>query len=81
MKSKGLVVGPGSMITYVVTKGKGRIRDKVKLPEEIKPGDYDADYYIDNQIIPGVEKIFSVLGVKKEELIGKSSQSKLGSFL
>jgi len=81
MKSKGLVVGPGSMITYVVTKGKGRIRDKVKLPEEITSSDYDADYYITNQIIPGVEKIFAVLGIPKEELLGKSSQSKLGSFI
>lgn len=81
MKAKGLVVGPGSMITFVVTRGKGRIRDKVKLPEEIKPGDYDADYYIDNQIIPGVEKIFSVFGIKKEEILGASSQSKLGSFI
>ncbi|MBW2972827.1 DNA-directed DNA polymerase [Candidatus Woesearchaeota archaeon] len=81
MKSKGLVVGPGSMITYVVTRGKGRIRDKVKLPDEIKQGDYDAEYYIDNQIIPGVERIFSVVNVKKEELMGKGSQSKLGSFI
>ncbi|MBW3004991.1 DNA-directed DNA polymerase, partial [Candidatus Woesearchaeota archaeon] len=68
MKSKGLAVGPGILIEYVVTKGAGRIRDKVKLVDEVKPEDYDADYYIDHQIVPGVEKIFSVLGVKKEEI-------------
>jgi DNA polymerase elongation subunit (family B) len=81
MKSKGLAVGPGVLIEYVVTKGPGRIRDKVKLPDEIKPEDYDADYYIDHQIVPGVEKIFSVLGVKKEEILKKGSQSTLGSFV
>ena len=81
MKSKGMAVGPGILIEYVVTKGAGRIRDKVKLIDEVKPEDYDADYYIDHQIIPGVEKIFSVLGVKKEEIINTSSQSKLGSFI
>ncbi|MBW3002741.1 DNA-directed DNA polymerase [Candidatus Woesearchaeota archaeon] len=81
MKSKGMAVGPGILIEYVVTKGAGRIRDKVKLPDEIKPEDYDADYYIDHQIIPGVEKIFSVLGVKKEEILKKGSQSTLGSFV
>ncbi|MBD3304234.1 hypothetical protein GF343_03745, partial [Candidatus Woesearchaeota archaeon] len=81
MKSKGLAVGPGILIEYVVTKGAGRIRDKVKLPDEIRPEDYDADYYIDHQIIPGVEKIFSVLGIKKEEILKKSSQSTLGSFV
>lgn len=81
MKTKGRIVGPGSIISYVVTKGKGRIRDKVKLPDEVKPGEYDADYYITNQIIPGVEKIFSVFNIKKEELLGQGSQSKLGNFI
>jgi len=81
MKSKGLAVGPGVLIEYVVTKGVGRIRDKVKLPDEVRPEDYDADYYIDHQIVPGVEKIFSVLGVKKEEILKKGSQSTLGSFV
>ena len=81
MKSKGLEVGPGSVIEFIVTKGAGRIRDKVKLIDEVKPEDYDADYYINNQIIPGVEKIFSVLGVKKEDILGSASQSKLGSFI
>ena len=81
MKSKGRAVGPGSIITFVVAKGKGRIRDKIKLPDEVKPEDYDADYYIDNQVIPGVERIFSVLHVTKEELLGAGSQSKLGNFL
>lgn len=81
MKSKGLAVGPGSLIEFVVTKGAGRIRDKVKLVDEVKPEDYDADYYIDHQIIPGVERIFSVLGIKKEEILSIGSQSKLGSFI
>jgi len=31
MKKKGLPVGPGTLIKFVVSKGTGRIRDKVKL--------------------------------------------------
>ena len=81
MKSKGLAVGPGSVIEFIITKGAGRIRDKVKLVNEVKPEDYDADYYIDHQIIPGVERIFSVLGIKKEEILSTGSQRKLGSFI
>ena len=68
------------MIKYVVTKGEKKIRDKAKLPEEVKQEDYDADYYIENQVIPSVEKIFAVLGYKKEDIFEKQGQKQLGKF-
>ncbi len=80
LKEKGIEVGPGFMIRYVVTKGEKKIRDKAKLPEEVKQEDYDADYYIENQVIPSVEKIFAVLGYKKEDLFEKRGQKQLGKF-
>lgn len=85
MKDKGIDVGPGSMIKFVITKNtslkkQSRIRDRVRLPEEITSNDYDSEYYIQNQIIPSVERIFSVLGVDiKKELDGKG-QSTLGGW-
>ena len=66
MKEKGMKIGPGSMIHYIIIAGEKRIRDKAMLPEEVKEGDYDPDYYINNQIIPAVESIFNVLGYKDE---------------
>ncbi len=81
MKIKGLDVSPGTIIKFVITKGTGKIRDKVKLVDETAQADYDADYYIEHQVIPGVEKIFIVLGIKKEDLLGAGSQSSLGSFI
>lgn len=80
MRNKGMEVGPGSMIQWVVTQGKDKIRDRARLPEEVKESDYDADYYINNQVIPSVERIFNVLGYKKEDLIASKEQSKLGEF-
>lgn len=80
MKSKGTDVGPGSRIRFIITVGKGLIRDKVKLPDEATDEDYDAEYYIEHQIIPGVERIFGALGFSVDELIAKAAQSKLGSF-
>ena len=82
MVDKGIPVSPGSIIKYVITKGnkKGRIRDRAKLPEEINQNDYDADYYINNQIIPSVEKIFEVLGFEKDDLINSLNQSKLDTY-
>jgi len=76
MKALGKLVGAGSMIKYIVTEGKGRIRDRAKLVEETSQSEYDAEYYIKNQIIPSVGKIFEVLGYKEEEILGKSEESK-----
>jgi len=82
MMDKGIPVGPGSLIRYVITKGKDKekIRDRAKLPEEISQSDYDPDYYINNQIIPSVEKIFEVLGFEKDDLIDSLNQSNLNKY-
>ncbi|MCH8004572.1 MAG: ribonuclease H-like domain-containing protein [Nanoarchaeota archaeon] len=80
LKNKGINVGPGSMIKFVVTQGSDIIRNRSKLPEEIKEEDYDSDYYIHNQVVPAVERIFNVLGYKKEELLEIKDQTKLEGF-
>jgi DNA polymerase I len=80
LKNKGIVVGPGSMINYVVTQGKDRIRDRARLPDEVKEDEYDADYYINNQVIPAVEKIFEVIGYSKDDLVESKHQNKLDKF-
>lgn len=78
MKHKGISVGPGSVISYVVCEGKGLIRDRAKPLDEAE--EYDASYYINNQIIPAIEKIFDVIGYSKEDLVQKGQQKKLGEF-
>ena len=80
LKNQGVNVGPGTMIRFVVMQGSDIIRNRSKLPEEVKGNDYDADYYINNQVIPAVERIFDVLGYRKEELLEKKDQTKLGGF-
>lgn len=80
MKELGYDVGPGSMINFVVTEGPGPIRDRVKLPEEIENNEYDTEYYINNQILPAVDRIFAVLGYDIKELLEDKEQSKLDSF-
>lgn len=80
MKSKGIGVGAGSLIKYVIIKGKGRIGDRARLPEEVAQDEYDAEYYINNQIIPSVERILNVFGYSKEDLLENNEQSKLEKF-
>ena len=77
MKIKGYDVSPGATIYFIISNEKGMIRDKAKIPNECK--DYDARYYIENQIIPSVEKIFEVFGIQKEKLMIKE-QKNLGEF-
>jgi len=77
MKALGYDVSPGANIYFIVSNEPGIIRDKAKIPSECK--DYDANYYIENQILPSVEKIFEVFGVKKEDILIKE-QSKLSEY-
>jgi len=80
MKDQGQDVGAGSFIDYVVVKGKGRIRDKVKLPEEITQDEYDGEYYIKNQVLPGVDRIFAVFGIEVDDAFAEKKQTGLGEF-
>ncbi len=80
LKNQGVNVGPGSMIRFVVLQGSDIIRNRSRLPEEVKGNNYDADYYINNQVIPAVERIFNVLGYTKEDLLEIKEQTKLGGY-
>jgi len=80
MRDQGMSVGPGSMIKYVISQHGDKIRDKAKFPSEVTSKDYDPYYYINNQVVPAVEKIFEVLGYSKEELLSKPGQKKLDKF-
>ncbi len=80
LKNRGKTIGPGSMIKYIVTQGNDIIRNRARLPDEVKEGDYDSAYYIENQVVPAVERIFNVLGYTKEDLLETKEQTKLGGF-
>ena len=80
MAQKKMIVNPGMIIRYIVCEGKGLVRDKAKLPDECKQDEYDAEYYINNQIIPSVDKIFEVLGYNKDDLLEHATQKKLEGF-
>src|SRR3989344_4659567 len=80
MQAKGESVEAGRIISFVVVKGKGSIGEKAKIPTEVKDGEYDAEYYVDHQLIPAVASIFTVLGYKEEAVFKESSQTGLGKF-
>jgi len=66
-----------SFVGYIVTNTGKTISEKAELSESVKPGDYDSNYYIENQIIPSVKNIFSVFNISEDQLMSKPSQKKL----
>lgn len=83
MFERGIPVSAGTLIEYVIAESEGKsklIRDKAKLPEDVKEGDYDIDYYVHNQIMHAVGNIFEVFGISMDELAEGKKQKKLGEF-
>ena len=63
IEEHGIKVTRGTIIQYIIVKGKGSI------PYEYSEGYvYDKDYYINNQLIPAVERIMYAFGYTKKDL-------------
>jgi DNA polymerase I len=76
----GYKIGPGSVLEFVVVKGAGSISDRSIPVQLLGKKEYDADYYINNQILPAVMKILKELGIKEDNLAFDGEQSGLGKW-
>lgn len=80
-RKRGKDIGEGMMVGFIIT-GKGKsISDKAELEEYVEEGNYDADYYINNQVLPAVESILGELGYKGDLLKAGKKQQELGDWL
>ena len=75
--NKGINFEEGDIIAYIVTKNGKEINEKTMIAELVEEGNYDANYYIDNQILPAVMRIMEALDYSKDELKGMEKQMKL----
>jgi DNA polymerase, archaea type len=79
--NRGIEVPVGSMLSFIVTGNGGKsISDRAELEQFVEEGDYDSDYYIENQVLPAVIKIMRELNYSKEDLIHGGKQSGLGQW-
>lgn len=80
-QKRGKEILVGSMLGFIITSKGKTISDRAELEEFVKEGDYDAEYYIKNQVIPAVEKIFAELGIDSTDLERGGKQTGLSSFM
>ncbi|MCD6590671.1 MAG: DNA polymerase elongation subunit [Candidatus Aenigmarchaeota archaeon] len=71
--------GIGDRIGYVIIKGLEMISKRAEDPSYVleKGLEIDSKYYIENQLLPPLERIFNALGISKNELLGKGKQINL----
>ncbi|MBQ2636943.1 MAG: hypothetical protein IJG09_09680 [Methanobrevibacter sp.] len=68
IEEHGIKVSRGSIIQYIIVKGKGSISQRA-IPYDYSEGyEYDKDYYINNQLIPAIERIMYSFGYTKKDL-------------
>ncbi len=77
---KGRKVGRGSIIRYVVVKGREPISKRAIPIEDADISNYDPNYYIENQVLPAVGRIIEALGYSEQEILHKEKQSSLDAF-
>lgn len=62
---KGIPIGEGSVIGYIIQKGTGSISERAYPIELSDPSRIDLDYYIENQIIPASMRILKTFKSEK----------------
>lgn len=80
-KEKGRPIGEGTVIAFVITKGKGSISQRAEPLEDVKPNQYDPEYYIEHQILPASMRVLQALGYSDEEVKGGKIQKKLNTWI
>jgi len=79
--AKGLPIGEGSIIGFIITKGTGSISDRAEPAEFVKQNQYDPDYYIYHQILPASMRVLKALGYNEQEVLAGKIQKRLEGFL
>ena len=75
-RSPGEAPGVGDRISYVIVKGKDMLSKRTEDPDYVKEKglQVDSQYYIENQLLPPIERIFKGINISKSELLGNGKQ-------
>ena len=67
----------GDRIGFVIVSGDGMLSKRAEDPDYIKENNLEIDpnYYIEYQLLPPIERIFSSVGISKSEIFGQGRQT------
>ena len=80
-KHEGRKIKSGNVIGYVISRRGRSISEKAIPFEMAQEGEYDAEYYINNQVLPAVMKILKELGVDEDDVRYTGNQKSISEFL
>jgi len=81
LEKSGQKIKKGTIVDYIVANQGKSISEKAMPLGLFKDGSYDADYYINNQILPSVLKILGELGYDEYALKEGGKQKGLDSWM
>ena len=67
LQKEGHIIRQGTVVSYIITTGKGSISDRAKSIDMVTKNDYDVNYYVNNQIIAVAFRVLSVLGYNEDD--------------
>jgi DNA polymerase I len=78
MKKRDAATAPGvgDRIGFVIVKGLQLMSDRAEDPDYVKQHNLkvDSKYYLENQILPPLERVFEAIGVDRGEITGIGRQ-------
>jgi len=78
MRKRDIATAPGvgDRVGFVIVQGLQIMSYRAEDPEYIKQHNLkiDSKYYVENQIIPPVERVFEAMGISRSELVGMGKQ-------
>lgn len=82
-RSPGSAPTIGERIPFVIVKGKGLIAERAEDPKYVQENklEIDANYYIEKQLLPPIERILKPLGIARQELLSIGVQQELTTFV
>ena len=85
MRRRDLAGAPevGDRVGFVIIKGTQLMSERAEDPDYVtKHGlKVDSKYYIENQLIPPLERVFEALGIKRSELLSMGRQTQLADMI
>ncbi|MCD6230078.1 MAG: hypothetical protein J7K00_04780 [Candidatus Diapherotrites archaeon] len=76
-RARGEEVADGALVGYIVTKHGKTISAKAEVMSFAREGDFDAEYYVNNQVLPATMRIIGELGFKDSDMTTEGKQSSM----